>query len=82
MDAELLCELFRPYADGEGVSKNDDPVTKTDFYNDGLSGFPGSAEKRKKLAEKLSLPPELSANALLEAINLLYTKEEYKEFIE
>ncbi|MBQ7499551.1 MAG: DUF4093 domain-containing protein, partial [Clostridia bacterium] len=81
MEAGLLRELFLPYADGGGVEKRSDPVTKTDFYTDGFSGATGSAEKRRKLAERLSLPPDLSANALLEAINLLYTKEEYKEFI-
>ena len=81
MDADLLRDLLLPYADGEPARENRDPVTKTDFYNDGLSGGPGSAVKRRALAERLDLPPELSANALLEAINLLYTKEEYKEFI-
>ena len=81
MDADLLREMLLPYSDGNHPVKSTDPVSKTDFYNDGLSGSPGSSEKRKNLAEKLSLPPELSANALLEAINLLYTKEEYKEFI-
>ena len=52
-------------------------VTKTDFYEAGLSGGSGSAGRRDRLAQRLRLPPHMSANALLEAVNLLYSKEEY-----
>ena len=46
-------------------------ITKTDFYNLGLSGKPDSSEKRKALCRKFDLPESLSANALIEAVNLL-----------
>ena len=52
-------------------------VSKSDFYNDGFSGKPESAEKRKKLAKSLKLPPSISANALLEIINKVYGRDEY-----
>ena len=52
------------------------PVTKTDFFLWGLSGGNGSKEKRDRFARALSLPPEMSANSLLAAVNLLYSREE------
>lgn len=57
------------------------PVSKSQFYADGFSGKEDSLQKRKALAKKLSLPPNLSANALLEIINKIYGAEEYKKII-
>ena len=53
-------------------------VTKADFFADGLSGGADSAARRRQLAKSLGLPQRLSANALLDVINTLYTKEQYK----
>lgn len=77
IDEETLSQLFAPFAVGEDASRlqKKQTVTKTDFYEAGLSGGDGSAERRARLAKHLHLPPHMSANALLEAINLLYTKE-------
>ena len=52
------------------------PITKMDLYTLGLSGGPGSAEKRQALLEALELPRYLSANALAEALRFLMTREE------
>ena len=52
------------------------PITKMDLYTLGLSGGPGSAEKRQALLEALELPCYLSANALAEALRFLMTREE------
>ena len=57
-------------------------VTKTDFYLLGLSGGEGSSEKRKRLAALLSLPTNLSANALINAINIAVSEEEYLSAVE
>ena len=73
MDAVLLRELFAPYAE-EGTIKRD-LITKTDLYLLGLSGTEGSAERRKNLCRELSLPTNLSSNAFLEVINMLYDRE-------
>ncbi len=54
-------------------------LTKQDMYFYGLSGGEGSADLRKKLAKKLNLPSILSANALLSAINMIFTKEEFEK---
>ena len=53
------------------------PVTKAELFALGLSGGRNSAARRKKLQRVLGLPENLSANALLEAINSLYTREEF-----
>ena len=58
------------------VSPPKDPITKADLFELGLSGGPDSAEKRKALLRKLDLPEHLTANGLLEALNLLYSREE------
>ncbi len=80
MDITLLRSLFEPFL-AEKVQKNAKKVTKTDLFCDGFLGDEGSSEKRKKLCEKCSLPDNISANALLEAINLLYDYDRYKEII-
>lgn len=54
-----------------------DGITKYDLYELGLTGTPDSAKKRQALLKKLSLPAHLSTNAMLDAINLLYSKEEF-----
>lgn len=81
MDAELLYKLFLPFSSDASL---DDVggITKNDFYFDGLSGGEGSKEKRLLLAKELSLPDDMSANALLEAVNLLINKKTYDELIE
>ena len=57
-------------------------ITKTDFYNLGLSGGTKSCELRQKLAISLGLPSKLSANMLLEAANKLLTYDELSKIIE
>ena len=44
----------------------------------GLSGGAGSAEKRAQIIKALELPEHLSADALLDILNALYTKEEFE----
>ena len=51
------------------------PITKTDLYELGLTGRPDSRERRLALQKRLGLPEHMSANALLTALNCLYTKE-------
>lgn len=74
MDAALLRRLFEPFAGAAQPKKGG--LNKSDLYLFGFSGREDSAQKRKDLCLSLSLPPDMTANALLEALNLLYTKEE------
>ena len=55
---------------------DNDPITKTDLYELGLSGKPDSREKRRDLQKRLGLPENLSANALLTALNCIITRED------
>ena len=51
-------------------------LTKADLLEKGLIG-PGSAERRAALQKRLGLPSRLTANGLLEALDLLTTREEF-----
>ena len=51
-------------------------ITKLDLFTLGLSGGADSAKQRQALLHELDLPGYLSANALLEALNLLMTRDE------
>lgn len=67
--------------DGEAAPGRGEAITKADLMEFGLVGD-GSAEKRAALIQNLELPEHLSANALLEVLNLLYTKEELLKLME
>lgn len=72
-DNETLKKLFLPYETPDTEAKND-VITRTELYNYGLYGKEDSKEKRKKICRALSLPDNLSAKALCEAISSLYDK--------
>lgn len=57
-------------------------MTKGRLYADGLSGGQESAIRRRRLLEALGLPPYLSANRLMEVLNLTCTPEEYEELLQ
>lgn len=81
MDFEILRKLFEPYADSEAAKRKiaENPLTKADFYEFGLSGKPDSTQKRDLLATKLGLPAGMTPNALLEAVKMLVSYEEFVE---
>ena len=54
-----------------------EPITKQDFFALGLSGKPDSAARRGALLKELDLPSHMSANALLQAVNTLFSREEF-----
>ena len=80
MDRSWLENALLPFSGT--VVRRAPTVTKTDFYLLGLSGGEGSSEKRKRLAALLSLPTNLSANALINAINIAVSEEEYLSAVE
>lgn len=51
-------------------------ITKQDLMDLGLSGGADASTKRLALLKKLGFPERMSANAMLQALNLLYTLEE------
>ena len=78
MEAELLFKLLEPFEDDRRLTvAAENPLNKADFYADGLSGGAESVAKRDKLAKKVGLPEGMSANALLAALRMLVSYEEY-----
>lgn len=89
MRPQVLLEVLRrcgaTFLDeaAEGVPKPERvPVTKADLFAWGLSGGPDSAARRQALLKRLDLPSHLTANGLLEALNLLYSREEAEGLLE
>lgn len=79
MDAALLREMFAKFADRHAVlQKTRDPITKADFFADGLTGKEKSGVRRNLLCSQLSLPRDMTPTALLAAVNLLMNREEYQ----
>ena len=80
MEDSLLYDLFLPYAPSEADPLSraaENPLSKVDFFEDGLTGGANSAAKRDELARQVGLPAGMNANALLEALRLLLSYEEY-----
>ena len=78
MERELLFQLLSPYADAQFASRmQENPLSKVDFYIDGLTGGADSAALRDAFAAKLGLPPSMTPNALLAATRMLCTYDEY-----
>lgn len=81
MEPAVLLEALRragaTFVEEAAARPGGQPITKADLYDRGLSGGPGSREKRLALLKRLGLPAHMSANALLEALNLLYTREAF-----
>lgn len=80
----LLDALRRAGASFEQQEKGSPPheaITKTDLFRMGLSGGLDSKSKRQQLLQKLELPDKLSADALLDVLNAIMTKEEFYELL-
>ena len=79
MRPEVLVEALRragaTFEDGEG-RRTAAGITKADLLEKGLIG-PNSREKRLEIQKKLGFPEHLTANGLLEAMNLLLSREEF-----
>ena len=78
MRPEIILEALKKAGatiEGEEVAARHE-ITKQDFMELGLSGGADASAKRLALLKKLALPEHMSANAMLQALNLLYSKEE------
>jgi len=78
METELLYKLLLPFENEEVSARlKENPLSKTDFYIDGLTGAQNSSDKRDSLAEAIGLPAGMTADALLAAIKILFSYDEY-----
>ncbi len=74
----ILKSLERAGVFAQDSLEAEDPITKIDLYDDGFFGKDNCTEKRKILLKKVSLPSNLSTNALVQMLNVFMTKDEYK----
>ena len=80
MRPEVLLEVLRragaTFLEGaEAAPPDREPLTKADLFALGLTGGQDSAARRQALLRRLDLPEHLTANGMLEALNLLYDRE-------
>ena len=83
MRPEIILDALRK-AGATFEGENSAPVhqiTKQDLMELGLSGSADASAKRLALLKKLDLPQHMSANAMLQALNLLYDIQELKKIM-
>ena len=77
-EADVLRRLLEPFASGVSALDVDrEEISKADFYEAGLTGGEDSAEKRDAFALSLGLPKGMTPNALLAAVNVMMSREEF-----
>ena len=81
MEKDVILRLLEPFADGKNAVNSGKMITKVDFFTDKLTGCEGASENRTRLCRECNLPEDMTPNALLEAMNLLYGYEEYKSIV-
>lgn len=77
-ERELLYRLLAPFAVDAARPHAENPLSKADFFEDGLTGCENAAARRNALAAKFDLPADMTPNALLAALRVIATYEEYK----
>ena len=83
MSRDELLRVLSPFITENGTEpysaqKDREMITKVDFYRYKLTGFDNSSARRDELALRFDLPTGMSANALLEALNVISTRDEYE----
>ena len=81
MKKEELLRILSPFTSDAPI-KMDKMITKVDFYMDKLTGAENSSVLRDRLAEHFRLPAGMTANALLEALNILTDIEGYRKAVD
>ena len=81
MERDELIRILSPFATDKPAQKGGKMITKVDFYQDKLTGFENSSSRRAELCRLAELPQDLTPNALLEAMNLLYGLDGYRELV-
>lgn len=84
MSREIILDALRRAGatiEGADVPRKRD-ITKQDLFDLGLSGTPDAAANRQRLLKKLDLPEHMSPNAMLEALNLLYSLEDLEKVVD
>lgn len=83
MKPEVVIDALRRAGatlEGESAAPGNQ-ITKQDLMELGLSGGADASAKRLALLKKLEFPEHMSANAMLQALNLLYSLDELNELV-
>ena len=84
MRPEVILECLKSAGatiEGECIGPRNQ-ITKQDMVQWGLSGTANASENRHKLLKAINLPERMTSNAMLQAMNLLYTKDELITILE
>lgn len=85
MRPEVILEALRragaTFEGEEDAAATENPITKADFFEWGLSGRPDSAARRTAVLKALDLPAHMTTNALLEFINAVGTRQQLEEVL-
>ena len=97
VDDAILCEIFRKFLEKHpdcGTLTHDPadvtvketeksaPITKTDLYFWQLTGQDNAAARRNAFCKRAGLPMDMTPNAFLAAVNILYSKAEAEELLQ
>ena len=80
MDTDMLYGMFENLLKKlpeNGKTMTVGGITKADFFQFGMTGGEESKERREIIAKKFGLPDGMTPNALLGALNMLASKEEF-----
>ena len=83
MKPEVVIDALRRAGatlEGESAAPGNQ-IKKQDLMELGLSGGADASAKRLALLKKLGFPEHMSANAMLQALNLLYSLDELNELV-
>ncbi len=77
MEKEVILEAFKKAGiTSEEREAPNDPITRLDLYECGLSGKENSSAMRKKLLAELGLPELLTASGMTDILNTAITRDE------
>lgn len=83
IDKEALIDAIRKsgaHIEGDN-NESIGEITKADFFDYGLTGSQNSAQYKEKVLLSLGLPKYLTTNAMIAALNCLFTKEEFEAYL-
>lgn len=81
VEKDILIKTFAPFTSDEKAEKDRKMITKVDFFRDKLTGCDNASKSRSRICDIAGLPDDMTPNALLEALNLLYSYDEYLELV-
>ena len=82
VEKDVLVKVLSPFVANGETKKDGKMITKVDFFRDKLTGTDNASQNRSKICTLAGLPDDMTPNALLEALNLLYTYDEYLDLVE